>query len=151
METGIHGVPRAREWDAVTTVEVEGVSGERARWVALPDDTLVVEEGDDVEPLAAAIEQVASIPYRAEATRRDGSQWAVGIRELEVLDLADDPGGDEVALSVHEGERTLTVDGMRAYGEVPELERYGEGRGRSYVVRARRIDGSTWEVEAMPL
>ena len=91
METGIHGVPRAREWDAVVTVEVEGVAGERARFVALADETLVVEEGADVEPLAIAVEQAATIPYRAEATRRSGSQWVVGIRELDVVELPDDP------------------------------------------------------------
>ena len=45
-------------------------------------------------------------PYRAEATRRSESQWAVGIRELDVVELADDPGGDEVTLTVHDGERT---------------------------------------------
>ena len=66
METGIHGVPRAREWDAVVTVEAEGVEGEHARFVALPG-VLVVEEGEHVEPLANAVDQVAAVPYRAEA------------------------------------------------------------------------------------
>ena len=151
METGIHGVPRAREWDAVVTVEVEGVAGERARFVALADETLVVEEGVDVEPLAIAVEQAASIPYRAEATRRSGSQWVVGIRELDVIELPDDPGGDELTLSVNDDGRSLVVDGATAFGTIPELERYGAARGSSYVVQARRIDGTAWEVEAMPL
>ncbi len=31
METGIHGVHRAREWDSVVTVDVEGVEGDRVR------------------------------------------------------------------------------------------------------------------------
>jgi len=61
METGIHGVPRAREWDTVVTVEAEGVEGESARFVALHGDVLVVEEGEDVEPLAHAVDQVATI------------------------------------------------------------------------------------------
>lgn len=151
METGIHGVPRAREWDAVVTVEVEGFTGERARFVALTDETLVVEEGADVEPLAIAVEQAATIPYRAEATRRSESQWVVGIRELDVVELPDDPGGDEVTLTVHDGGRSLLVDGATAFGTIPELERYGAARGDSYVVQARRIDGTAWEVEAMPL
>ena len=93
METGIHGVPRAREWDAVVTVEAEGVEGEQARFVALPDDTLVVEEGDDVEPLARRRRPGRPVPYRAEAVRRGESQWAVGIREIDVVELAGRPGG----------------------------------------------------------
>ena len=152
METGIHGVPRAREWDAVVAVDAEGVEGDRVRFVALPDDTLVVEEGEDVEPLAAVIDQTtASPPYRAEAMRRGDSQWAVGIRRIDVLELPDDPGGDELTLTVHDGSRTLLVDGAPAFGSAPALEEFGSTRGGSYVVRARRLDGSTWEVEAMPL
>jgi hypothetical protein len=152
METGIHGVPRAREWDAVVSVDAEGVEGDRARFVVLPEDTLLVEEGEDVEPLAGAIDATGtSPPYRAEAMRRSGSQWAVGIRSIDVIDLADDPGGSELTLTVHEDERSLLVDGVPAFAAIPQLERYGSARGSSYVVRARRLDGSTWEVEAMPL
>jgi hypothetical protein len=151
METGIHGVPRAREWDAVVTVDVEGVEGDRVRFVALPDDTLVVEEGSDVDALADALETSATPPYRAEASRRDEARWAVGIRQIDVLELPADPGGSEVTLTVHDGERTLLVDGAHVAGSVPALEEFGSGRGGSFVVRARRLDGSTWEVEAMPL
>ena len=43
------------------------------------------------------------------------------------------------------------MDGATAFGTIPELERYGAARGGSYVVQARRIDGTAWEVEAMPL
>jgi hypothetical protein len=151
METLIHGVPRAREWDSVVAVEAEGVDGDRVRFVALRDDTLVVEEGADVEPLAAALDQVANLPYRAEAARRGESQWAVGIREIDVVELPDDPGGDEIVLTVHDGERTLLVDGADAFGSLPALEHFGETRGPSYVVRARRLDGTLWEAEAVPL
>jgi hypothetical protein len=152
METGIHGVPRAREWDVVLAVDAEAVAGDRARFVALPDDTLLVEEGEDVEPLAAAIDQTgAAPPYRAEAARRSETQWAVGLRAIDVVELPDDPGGDELTLTVNDGERTLLVDGAQAFGSVPQLDEFGSSRGRSYVVRARRLDGSLWEAEAMPL
>ena len=151
METGIHGVPRAREWDAVVTVEAEGVEGESARFVALPGDVLVVEEGDDVEPLAHAVDKVATIPYRAEAARRGESQWAVGIRELDVVELPDDPGGEVITLTVNDGEREVLVDGAQTFGSLPALERFGETRGTKYVVRAKRLDGAVWEVEAVPL
>ena len=122
------------------------------RFVALPDDTLLVEEGGDVEPLAAAIDQTtASPPYRAEGMRRGESQWAVGIRRIDVIELPDDPGGSELTLTVHDGDRTLLVDGSPRFGSVPQLEEFGSGRGGSYVVQARRLDGSIWEVEAIPL
>jgi hypothetical protein len=151
METGIHGVPRAREWDAVVSVDAEGVEGESARFVALPGDILLVEEGEDVEPLAQALDQVVAVPYRAQASRQGESQWSVGIRELDVVELPDDPGGDEITLTVNDGDRELLVDGAHAFGSLPALERFGETRGRSYVVRAKRLDGSVWEVEALPL
>lgn len=151
METGIHGVPRAREWDAVAAVEAEGVTGDRVRFVALKDDTFLVEEGEGVEPLAIAIDKLASLPYRAEATRRTETQWAVGIREIEVVELAEDPGGDEVTLTVHDGRQELLVDGAHEYAMVPELQARGELAGPSYVVRAQRLDSSLWEVDVLRL
>jgi hypothetical protein len=151
METGIHGVPRAREWDVVLSVEVEGVEGDRARFVALPDNTLLVEEGQDVEPLANAIEPSAKPPYRAEASRRTESQWAVGIREIDIVDLPEDPGGSELVLTVHNEERTFVVDGAPTFGSIPALEGLGEARGQSYVIEAQRLTGSLWEVRVTPL
>jgi hypothetical protein len=34
---------------------------------------------------------------------------------------------------------------------VPQLERLGQAEGPEFVVRARRLDGSLWEVEATAL
>jgi hypothetical protein len=151
VETGIHGVPRAREWESVVAVDAEGVEGDHVRFVALPDDTLLVEEGGDVDALADALETVVEPPYRAEATRRSETQWAVGLRRIRVVELADDPEGDEVVLTDADGERTLVVDGLRGFGSIPELEALGEARGQSYAVQARRLDGAIWEVEVLPL
>jgi hypothetical protein len=94
---------------------------------------------------------VVQPPYRAEATRRGESRWAVGLRRVQVVELPDDPGGDEVTLTVADGGRTLVVDGQQAFGSIPELEALGEVRGKSYVVQAKRLDESTWEVEVLPL
>ncbi len=147
METGIHGVHRPREWDSVVTVEAEGAEGDRALFVALPDDTLLVEEGGDVDALAAALEGVVAPPYRAEAVRREERLWAVGIRKIEVVDLPDDPGGDELMLTMRDGERTLIVDGQPVFGSIPALEELGRARGgESYVVEARRLVDRFWEV-----
>ncbi len=127
------------------------MEGERVRFVATSAEELVVEEGGDVEPIAAALDEVVQPPYRAEATRRSETQWVVGIRRIQVVELLNDPEGEEVTLTVHDGERTVVVDGAQAFGSMPALEELGAGRGSSFCVQARRLDGSLWEVEVLPL
>ena len=147
-ETGIHGVPRQREYDAVVTTDSPGLEGEAARFVGLEDGSLLVEEGDgDMTPLADAIEQQIARPYRATAVRRGETQWAVAGHELRVVELPE-PGGDEVELAVHGEERTLVVDGNRAFGTLPELEALAPGDA---VIRAARLDENLWEVRVDPL
>src|SRR5205807_61834 len=54
-ETGIHGIPRERQYDAVVTAEAPDVEGASARFVALQDGSLLLEEGDgDLTQLADA-------------------------------------------------------------------------------------------------
>jgi hypothetical protein len=147
-ETGIHGVPREREYDAVVATEAPDAEGATARFVALADGSLLVEEGDgDLTPLADAIEQEVKRPYRATAVRRGETQWAVAGRALRVVQLPE-PGGDEVELAVRGDERTLVVDGSRVFGTLPELEALAEGDA---VIRASRLDGDLWEVRLDPL
>jgi hypothetical protein len=137
---GIHGIQRPREWDAVLTVEAPAIEGDRARFVALSRDVLLIEEGPDhVEALATAVEGRLAPPFRAEGVRRRGGLWAVAARSIETVHL---PGvaGDEIELSIHNGERSLVVDGSPVFGTIPELER------PEHAVRARRLDGETWEV-----
>ena len=59
-----------------------------------------------------------------------------------------EPGGDEVELALHGDERTLLIDGNRAFGTLPELEALAEGDA---VIRAARLDGNLWEVRVDPL
>jgi hypothetical protein len=151
MESGIHGVHRAREWDAVVTVEAEGVEGDRALFVALPDETLLIEEGEDIDALAAALEGVVPLPYRAEAVRRGETRWAVGLRRIDVVELPDGPDGNEVMLTVRNGERALLVDGSPVFGSVPALEQLGAARGESYVVQGQRLTDDLWEIRVVPL
>lgn len=144
-EPGIHGRQRARQWDTVTTVEAPELEGDRVTFVSLSPSELVVDEGDTkVEPLAEAIERSIPPPYRAEAVRRDGDLWAVAARKIEIVRLPD-VEGEEIELSSHDGERSLLVDGVPAFGSIPALER------PEHVVRARRVDGDAWEVETSPL
>jgi hypothetical protein len=141
--SGIHGLHRLRQWDAVTTIAAPELPGEKIGFVALPDGALVAEEGGgDLSLLAAALD--LGEPYRAEAVRRGDELWALGARRIEVVEL---PGveGEHIELTSNGGERTLRVDGERVFGSVPALERPDQ------VVRARRIEGDFWEVETDPL
>jgi hypothetical protein len=150
--TGVHGIPRPRRWDAVASAEAPGLTGDEVHFVALPGGDLVVDEdepADSLGPLADAVEQTIEPPYRAEGIRRRDAIWAVAARRIRIAELEAD--GDDLALSVTENGRTLTVDGSQAFGSNPELERLADGSSEHYVMRARRLDGNLWEIEADPL
>jgi hypothetical protein len=152
-EPGIHGVPRARRWDTVATVDAPGLTGDAVHFVALEDGSLVVEEDEPdgaLAPLADAVEQTAAPPYRAEAVRQGPSTWAVAASRITIARV---PGlkGDEVELTSTGEGRVLRVDGRTTMGSARELERLGELEGTQYVVLAKRLDGDLWEVAATPL
>jgi hypothetical protein len=147
-ETGIHGIPRERQYDAVAATEAPDVEGDAVRFVGLEDGSLLIEEGDgDLSPLADAIEQEIARPYRATAVRRGETTWAVAAHRLRVVELPE-PGGDEVELVVNGDEKTLVVDGNRSFGTMPELEQLADGDA---VIRAARLDGALWEIRVDPL
>ena len=56
QSAGVHGVPRPREWDAVVTVDTEGV-GDELGYVMLPDGSLLLESDAeaDLDPFADAL------------------------------------------------------------------------------------------------
>ena len=142
---GIHGRPQPRRWDVVTTVDAPGLAGDRATFVALSADELLVEEGpSEVELLAEAVERELRPPYRAEAVRRHAAVWAVGARAIELVTL-EGVAGEEIELTVRDGFRTLLVDGEPSLGSLPQLER------PEHVARATRIDREVWEVRFDPL
>jgi hypothetical protein len=138
-KAGIHGVHRPREWDEVATVETD-LAGDQAKFVVL-DDEIVVEEGpEEIAPLADAL--ALEPPFRAEGVRRSKGVWAVAGRRIEVIRLPGVDGG-QLEQTRRGGELTLLVDGERRFGSIPALERRGD-----YTVRARRLEGELWEVEA---
>jgi hypothetical protein len=138
---GIHGVQRVRQWDSVVTVDAPELEGDRSAFVALSPEEIIVETGPSrVEPLVAALGRDPAPPYRAEAVRREGTVWAVAARRIEIVRLPE-VNGEEIELSSHQGERTLLIDGERAFGSIPALERPEQ------FVRARRVAGDAWEVE----
>lgn len=153
LETGIHGVQRPRTWDATVTVQVDGLEGDEASFVALPDGTLLVEDGPDgsLQPLAEAVERELSAPYRARAVRRAQSLWAVQARRIEVLELPDAPDGETLDVSRGPEGGELRVDGERTFGTVPALEERGLREGMHFAVHAERLDGDLWEVRAAAL
>ena len=152
QETGIHGIPRAREWDATVTAEAPDVEGNAARWVALPDGTLLVEEGPDgsLEPLAALVETKLAPPYRARGARQVDDVWAVQATQIEVIAL---PGadGETIDVSRNDATTTLEVDGRQVFGSLPALEQRGEREGPDFAVHAERLDGDLFEVRAAAL
>jgi hypothetical protein len=152
LEVGITGNPRFREWDASAVVDAPDLTGDEVEFVVLPDGSVVVDEDEmSIEPLADGIEETLEPPYRVKGVRRTASAWAVGARKIEVIELSPDVEGETIELSSVGGERTLTVDGFRAFGRIPQLEAVGDERGPDYALRARRLDGSLWEIDVTPL
>lgn len=150
---GVHGVARSRRWDTVAMAEAPALTGDSVAFVALPDGTLVVDEDepdDSLAPLADAIEASIRPPYRAEGVRQSRARWSVGAVRITVVEA---PGveGEEAELITNAESSTLTIDGRPVYGSVPAFERAGEVHGSTYVVRAERIDGELWQIEALPL
>ena len=152
-DAGIHGVPRPRRWDAVVTVEVPALRGDTVHFAALSDRSLVVVDGEPdeaMQALADGVEEALEPPYRAEAVRRHEDLWTVAARRIRVVD---EPGleGEEVELTSFGGNTTLVVDGTPTLRRTDALTRVGEAEGAEFVVRARRLEGTLWEVEATPL
>ena len=141
QETGIHGIQRPREWDVTLSADASLAEGSRVTFVALPDGSLLVEDGDvpDATALAERVERELPAPYRARAAR--AGVWMIQARKIEVVAIPDGPPGDTIELSAD----GVLVDGERVFGSIPALENRGD------VVRAERLDGELWEVQAETL
>ena len=151
-QSGVHGVARPREFDAVTTVDVEGVPGDDLAFVALDEGTLLLESDHevDLDPFADALAASVEPPYRAIGIRKGERTWALAAKSIQVAQIDDEIGGDSVELAVGGDERTLLVDGAETFGVFPSLESLARDLS-SYVVRADRLDGDLWEVKVVPL
>lgn len=152
-ETGIHGIQRLREWDAVVTAEASALQPDRVEFTATDGDTLLIDEElreEDVEPLARAMEAVLEPPYRALAVRQYGDTWAVAAKTIELVEIWD-LEGDELVLTVHEGVRHLSIDGTPVFGSVPAVERVASARFDAYAANAIRLDEEIWELRVTPL
>jgi hypothetical protein len=152
-EAGIHGIHRFREWDALVRVTGVELDVDEVRFVALDDGTLVVDGDEDLDlaPWAEAIEQELQLPYRAHAVRADNDAWTAAAEAIELVELPRELEGEQLELTVRQGERMLIVDGAPAFGDTSELDQLGAERGDDYVVQASRVDGDLWDVRVLPL
>jgi hypothetical protein len=147
-EVGIHGIQRAREWDAVVTADAPDLSVDEVHFVAVPSGDLIGDEKvltGSLAPLARAVEEAIQPPYRAHGIRRNGAVWAVGALGIEVVTLPASFEGDELELVARDGQRVMHVDGMPAFDVPRELDALA--RDDDSVVRARRLAATLWEVE----
>ena len=150
---GVSGVPQPSRWDAVVSVEAAGIPVEEVHFVALDDGTIVVEEDVPdgcLAPLAEAVERELDAPYRADAACHEPDIWAVGATRVAIATLSAAVAGDLIELTSYGRERSCTLDGEPCL-PFPELEAIGERRGQEYVVRAERLDATTWVVDAAAL
>ncbi|MGZ4398844.1 MAG: hypothetical protein ACXVZ1_10580 [Gaiellaceae bacterium] len=148
-----HGMaPPPAAWDVVVTAEAPGLQGDELDFLGLEGGDVFMEGAiprGNVSPLADAVEARLRPPYRAHAVRRQDELWAVSARRVRLERFQ--ARGNDVDLTVRDGERTLRVDGSDAMADVPELETFGQEAGPAFHVRASRVDGDLWEVEVSSL
>ena len=151
---GIHGIPRAREWDAVLTAIAPDLPGDETDFVALPDGTLFTDEdlpAGALEPIAEAFDGLIDLPYHAVALRQDDDVWSAGAMRVAVVEVPEEVDGDQVDLVVKDGERKVLVDEAESRTEIPSLEGFAAQQFGSFVLRASRLDETLWEVTVLPL
>jgi len=151
---GIHGIPRVREWDAVTSAEAPELPGDETDFVALADGTIFTDDDlpdDALIPLADALENLVEAPYHALALKQAADVWSVAATRVIVLEVPEDIAGDKVELVVNEDERAIRVDDVATRTDLPTLEAFAAEQFGSFVLRATRLDDTLWEVTVHPL
>jgi hypothetical protein len=146
---GIHGVARAREWDAVVAAPAPELPGEELDFVVLEDGTLVVEDDlpeDALSPLADALDEALEAPYHAYAHRREGDVWVAAAVVVDVVEVEEEIDGDSVEIVTRDGERMTAIGGELTDRRIEALEALAEEDFESYFMEASRIDERLWEV-----
>jgi hypothetical protein len=151
---GIHGVARAREWDAVVAAQAPELPGEELDFVVLEDGTLVVDldlPEDALSPLADALDQALEAPYHAYAHRREGDVWVAAAVVVDVVEVDEEIEGDSIEIVARDGEHMTVVGGELTNRRIEPLAALAEEDFESYFLEATRIDGRLWEVTVNPL
>lgn len=155
LPVGIHGVPRAREWDAVLALELPELADRPETEIVLrrlPGGCLVAAGGSALPgPAARRLEselaRAIDGPCEALLVRRGVAEWSLAARvaRLDVIDLPEHLEVDELAVALTpDGERSVFVDGERVKpsGVIADaallLEAAGLREHRAFVARARR-------------
>jgi hypothetical protein len=149
---GVHGVPRARSWEAVASAHAPDLPGDTATFVVLAEGTVVVE--DDLPdgaliPLADALEGALQPPYRAAAIRHEADVWTAVAETVAVVELRG-VEEDVAELTIVDGQRTLTLDGETTIRPLAALDALAELHGE-VVLHAERVDGELYAVDVFPL
>ena len=150
----LHGIPRAREWDAVASAAAPDLPGDEVDFVALQDGTLIVDADlpdGALSPLADVLEGRLDTPYHAFAFRQGEDVWSVAATRVGIVEVPEDVAGDKVDIVLNEGERSILVDDQESKAEVPSLEQFASQQFGSFVLHASRLDDTLWEVTVLPL
>jgi len=150
----VHGIHRAREWDAVATASAPDLPGDELEFVALADGSLVVDDDlpeDALASLADALEGGLPPPYHAYAFRQSDDIWSVAAVRVAVVEVPEEIPGDKIDLVLNDGERTILVDDAELGADVPSLEQFAAQQFGSFVLHATRLDDTLWEVTVLPL
>jgi hypothetical protein len=144
---------RLTHFDATATATAPGLTGDLNEFTTLPNGDLIVGMGDaddDLSPLADAIEEHLSPPYKASGSRQQGDVWEVGASRIEVAEFAF-PDAEKLELSQRQGVSEFRIDGGQTDVAPPaELQQLGENAGTDFFIVATRIDGDYWEFMANP-
>ena len=142
----------APTWDAVAAADCPGLTGDRVTFTVLEDRTIVV--ADDLpdgvlDPLAEALEETVTLPYRVAAARTEGTLWTGVAESFRPVEL---PGvtGDAVELSVVGGRRELMIDGEASDASIGPLDELAADQG-DVAISAERVDGDLFAVDVFPL
>lgn len=149
---GISGAPRGWTWDAVGSARCPALTSDEVTFVTLEDGTIVVADDlpdESLVPLAEALEATLEPPYRAAGRRSEGEVWTAIAERVRIVRL---PGleADDVDLCLRDGERELVLDGELADRELPGLDAIVDEHG-DVALRAERVDGDLYAVDAFPL
>ncbi len=171
LPTGVTGIPRLREWDAVALVELRELAGDALaefEFTVPAEGAPAVTGGERVPPsalerLADELDGKIDRPYEARAVRYDETRFTVGARAVRTGETIDLPAGlpadtIEVVLSP-DGELSASADGEpidpsqeELYGPALDvLRRRGEERFESFVARADKAEEGRWNVTVDPL
>ncbi len=170
VPTGVTGIPRLREWDAVVVVALpELVAAALAEFeLAAPQEGRVVTVADEAVPpavaerVAAALDEELDRPFAGVVVRQDALRWAAGGRSVRVgdsIELPDAPFDSLEVVRTPDGDVLVQADGepldearaARFAAPADELARRGAARFESFVARADRGRAGRWHVTVDPL